>query len=207
MAAPDNFGITENGGLYGHSDYTAIVTVKKSPTDTVFFQVDDTTRIFPRNAQNIYTRVERIICGVSIYNKRVPGYGWLGDVLWAEALDEGMVTADATVKGDDGLDIIFDWMTGCEDGFLTLHYSTMWGARPVRHRFYIVTGANGDNPYEVELRQDSAGDSKDDEGDSVVYFDINTLPDTGDEYKTLTLKWKSSSGQTAEHEFKYKTRK
>ena len=42
-------------------DFTAIVTVHKSPTDTIYFQVDDTTRLFPLNYYGSYTGPERIV--------------------------------------------------------------------------------------------------------------------------------------------------
>lgn len=187
--------------------YLAILTVKKTPTDSVYFQLNDSTTIYAANYQNNYSRMERVYCDITVTNRRVGRFNYTGTINWLEPLDEGKVTADASVKGSDGLDIMNDWMTGVEDGYLTVHYSTWWGTKPVQHDFYLVTGANPADPYEVELRQNANGDKKDEQGDSLICFDINTLPDTGGQYKTLTLKWTTSGGSASEKEFKFKTRK
>lgn len=185
----------------------AILTVKKTPTDSVYFQLNDSTTIYASNYQGRYSRMERVFCDITVTNKKVGRFNYTGTINWLEPLDEGKVTADASVKGSDGLDILNDWMTGVEDGYLTVHYSTWWGKSPVQHDFYLVTGANPADPYEVELRQNANGDKKDDQGDSLICFDINSLPDTGGQYKTLTLKWTTSGCSASEKEFKFKTRK
>ena len=188
-------------------EYMAILTVKKTPTDSVYFQLNDSTTIYAANYQNNYSRMERVYCDITVTNKKVGRFNYTGTINWLEPLDEGKVTSDSTVPGSDGLDILNDWMTGVEDGYLTLHYSTWWGSNPVQHDFYLVTGVNPSDPYEVELRQNANGDKKAEEGDSLVCFDINSLPDTGGQYKTLTLKWTTSGGSASEKEFKFKTRK
>ena len=188
-------------------EYMAILTVKKTPTDSVYFQLNDSTTIYAANYQNNYSRMERVYCDIRVTNKKVGRFNYTGTINWLEPLDEGKVTSDSTVPGSDGLDILNDWMTGVEDGYLTLHYSTWWGSNPVQHDFYLVTGVNPSDPYEVELRQNANGDKKAEEGDSLVCFDINSLPDTGGQYKTLTLKWTTSGGSASEKEFKFKTRK
>lgn len=187
--------------------YLAILTVKKTPTDSVYFQLNDSTTIYASNYQDRYSRMERVFCDITVTLKKVGRFNYTGKINWIESLDEGKVTSDSTVPGTDGLDILNDWMTGVEDGYLTVHYSTWWGKSPVQHDFYLVTGANPADPYEVELRQNANGDKKDEEGDSLICFDINSLPDTGGQYKTLTLKWTTSGGSASEKEFKFKTRK
>ena len=77
----------------------------------------------------------------------------------------------------------------------------------MQHSFTVVAGQNPADPYELLLVQNANGDEKKTTADSIVYFDINSLPDTGDSYKTLTLKWTDSGGKTAEKEFRFKTRK
>lgn len=185
----------------------AILTVKKTPGDTVYFQLNDSTTIYASNYQRSFTRMERVFCDITVTNKPVGRFNYKGSINWIESLDEGVLTADASVPGSDGLEILDDWMTSVEDGYLTLHYSTWWGTNPVQHGFYLVTGANPSDPYEVELRHNANGDKKDEQGDSLICFDINSLPDTGGQYKTLTLKWTTSGGSASEKEFKFKTRK
>lgn len=197
-------------GEYGFEsqDFTAIVTVHKSPTDTIYFQVDDTTRLFPTNYYGTYTGLERIVCGITVFKEIVPNYGYRTSVDWFDQLDKGTFTTSKPAGSNDGLDILSDWMTSCEDGFLTLHYSTWWGDGSVQHDFTLVSGQNPSDPYEVLLVQNANGDGREGgKGDSIVYFDINSLPDTGDSYKTLTLKWTDSGGKAAEKEFRFKTRR
>ena len=187
-------------------EYMAILTVKKTPTDSVYFQLNDSTTIYAANYQNNYSRMERVFCDITVTNRKVGRFNYTGNINWLEPLDEGKVTADSDVQGSDGLDILNDWMTGVEDGYLTVHYSTWWGKSPVQHDFYLIIGSNPADPYEVELRQNANGDKKDEQGDSLICFDINSLPQTGGLYKTLTLKWTTSGGSASEKKFKFKTR-
>ena len=186
--------------------FTAIVTVKKSPSDTVYFQLNDSVTVYPVNYQGKYSAMERVICEARVKNAATGSYPCTCYVNWLEALDTGIVTSDKSIKGDDGIDIIEDWMTSVEDGYLTLHYTCWWGTAPVQHSFILVTGTNPSDPYEVELRHNAGGDGKDTKGDSLVCFDINSLPDTGGSYKTLTLKWTTSGGSASEKAFRFKTR-
>jgi hypothetical protein len=186
--------------------FKAILTVKKTPTDTVYFQLDDSTTIYPQNYQSGFTRMEKLFCDIVVYNHPTGRFKYTGMVNWAEPIDEGTVTADATIRGDLGLDIVDDWMTGLEDGYLTLHYNTWWGLSPVRHSFYVITGTDPADPYTLVLQQKADGDKKDEQGDALICFDVNALPDTGGEYKELTLKWTSSGGTASEKTFKFKSR-
>ena len=188
-------------------EFTAILTIKKTPGDTVYFQLDDTTTVYPRNYQDGFTRMERVYCGLSVLNRSTGRFRYTADVIWLESLEEGRVTSDSSVAGPDPLSVYEDWMTGVEDGYLTIHYATYWGKNPVRHIFTLVTGTNPDDPYEVVLRHDACGDAKEELGESIICFDLNGLPDTGGAYKTLTLNWTSGGAATSKKEFKFKTRK
>lgn len=188
------------------AEFMAILTIKKTPTDTVYFQLDDSTTIYAANYQDGFTRMEKVFCDITVTNTSVGRFKYKGYINWLEPIDEGQVTADASVTGNLGLDIIDDWMTGAEDGYLTLHYNTWWGSSQVLHKMYVITGTNPEDPYELVLLQDACGDKKDEMGEALICFDINSLPDTGDEYKELTLKWTSSGGTAAEKKFKFKTR-
>ena len=186
--------------------YTAIVSVKVSPTDTVYFQADEQTRLFPMWDRDAYRGLERIVCGVRIFKETVPNYGYLTDVLWYDSLDKGTTTSSASVVGDDPVEVLSDWRTSCEDGYLTLHYEAWWGEGSLPHAFYLVTGLNPDDPYEVWLRHDAKGDGRKKKADSLVYFDLQSLPDPGNGSVTLTLKWKNGEGKTLDKPFTFKSR-
>ncbi len=194
-----------DGGMFGgDTEGTAIVTVKKSPTDTVYFQLDEATRLFPYGWQDKYTKVQRLYCRLRIYTETVGSYGLRTEVRWAEPLEEGQFSYEAA-SGQDGLDLLEDWMTCVEDGFLTLHYSAWWGRNAVQHHFSVVAGGNPDDPYELLLVHDACGDARDEQADALICFDINALPQT-DEYKTLTLKWTDCAGKPSEKKFSFKSR-
>lgn len=184
--------------------FNAIVTVKKTPTDTVFFQLNDATTIYPYDYQDNYTRMERIICFMHSRKEAKGSFQYTCWVDWAEPLEEGTVSSSA--KGEDPIDVLDDWMTSVEDGYLTIHYDAMWGSSATIHNFSVVTGSNPANPYELLLKHNANGDAMDQRGDGLVYFDINSLPDTGGQYIQLTLKWKNLEGAATERQFKFKTR-
>ena len=52
----------------------------------------------------------------------------------------------------------------------------------------------------------SNGDTPSKKADALVYFDINSLPSTGGDYVTLTLKWQSSAGEPAKKTFRFRSR-
>ena len=188
------------------ADHTAIVSVRQSASGTVYFQVDDQTRLLPSGDGGVFKGLERIICGLRISELADPDYGCHADVIWFEALDKGTTTSDSSVKGEDPVGILSDWMTSCEDGYLTLHYETWWGEKTIPHAFYLVTGLNPEDPYEVWLRHDAKGDGRVKKADSLVFFDLQSLPETENGYVTLTLKWLNGEGQVADRQFSFRSR-
>jgi hypothetical protein len=197
----------DNESVYG--GFQAIVTVKKSVLDTVYFQLNDSTTVYPRNYQDSYTHMERVFCHATVYTESTGSFNYTCDVDWAEPLDQGSVLPGAEPQWDsvqDVLDIYDDWMTSVEDGYLTVHYNTFWGRSGIQHSFRLLMGTDPANPYSLVLLQDSHGDAGEDEADGIVCFDINSLPDTGGEYIPLSLKWKSLEGKVLERKFRFKTR-
>ena len=201
-------------GLYenapGHADaeadapalreYTAIVTVKRDASGRIGLQLDDETLLYPSNYTEPFTRQCRIICGLS---------WWEGSkqctLQWMDYLQEGPVQGSSAQEGD-GVDIVEDWMTSVEDGYLTLHYSAFWGDGSIAHTLFLVSGENPDDPYEVRLIHLNNGDAALEEGDALIYFDLAGLPPTGDSGQPLTLKWKNGAGQMVSKAFLFRSR-
>ena len=96
--------------------------------------------------------------------------------------------------GKDPIDIIADWVTVAEDGYITLRVRTIWGNNRVPHVINLVTGVNPSDPYEMELRHDAKGDVNGYMGDALIAFNLNALPDFKDTVK-IKLKWQSFSGE------------
>jgi hypothetical protein len=200
-AAADNQAIPSES-------YDAIVTVKRSPTDTLYFQLDDNTRLFPANYQKQARalQMQRVICHLTEYLYLDSPYGNYATVDWTDPLEKGTFSASASATISDGLDILNDWMTSVEDGFLTLHYRTWWGSGSVRHRLSLHSGVNPEDPYELCLVHDVCGDEALEQADALIYFDINSLPHTEGQYKTLTLKWTSGEGTLTARQFRFRSR-
>ena len=184
-----------------------VVTVKQAEDGTVFFQLSDYERLYP-GAEYPFTRQHRAWGSVTIYAEEVPLYGHVVDVEWMEPLDEGSLVGTAPhIEYPAGLDPVNNsWITSVEDGYLTLHYKTWWGDPAGHHDFYLVQ-ADPENPYNLTLLQDAHSDSKENYSEGIICFDINSLPDTGEETKILTLYLTTTKGGTAIRQFEFRTRK
>lgn len=92
------------------------------------------------------------------------------------------------------VDIVRDWVTVAEDGYLTLRFRALWGGQKV-HYINLISGVNPDNPYEVELRHNVNGDPQNYWRDALVAFNLNdAVPDTEGKTVKLTIRWRSSKG-------------
>lgn len=178
-------------------EYTAIVTVKESPEGVIYFQLDDDTVLYPQNYKDPFTGMKRIMCGITVPAGSNECY-----LTWMDYLVEGaLLTGEAD---DDGMDVLDDWMTSVEDGFLTVHYSAWWGSGSVEHLLLLKSD---DNPYELRLIHSMNGDEKLEKADALVYFDINDLiPDTEGTYKDLTIKWKDCASEDKSRVFRFRSR-
>lgn len=213
----------DNASANADSDrasYTAIVTVKQQADGTVFFQLDEERRLYPENYKHAYKGLQRIICGLEERGKDRCYIQWMEFleqpvVSWGVEFDEPS-QGDGDMPGggyvppetypQDGLDILEDWMTSVEDGFLTLHYSTWWGDGSVPHRFGLVPGTNPQDPYELLLWHDANGDAALEKADALICFDINGLPSTEGDYVNLRLKWTGCDGESASKVFRFRSR-
>ena len=98
-------------------------------------------------------------------------------VEWASPLDVGEIRYDMQARNGDPVDILMDWITTMEDGFLTLHYSIR-ASGSVKHGFSLYPSVE---PNTYRLVHEANGDSKGSLTDGIVCFDISgLLPDTGE---------------------------
>ena len=102
-------------------------------------------------------------------------------------------------------EIVNDWVTIAEDGYLTLRFRTMWSNMGITHYVNLIPTNNPENPYEVEFKHDANGDVNGRVGDGLVAFKLDNLPDTEGETVKLKLIYKSFN-TTKSIEFDYKTR-
>lgn len=110
---------------------------------------------------------------------------------WAMRLDVGERGTEVLNWAENGapvtiatdpVDIVPDWITSLEDGFLTLHYTVM-ASGDKKHRFLLHRGGDDNVFY---LVHDAQGDTEGSLTDGIVCFPVeDLLPDTGG--KTVTL--------------------
>ena len=132
---------------------------------------------------------------------------WIDSILTKKPAPYLSTPAENDAKyGNDEVDIVRDWVTVAEDGYLTLRFRALWGGQKP-HIINLLTGVNPENPYEVELRHNQNGDAKYRVGDALVAFNLNdALPDTNGKTVKLTIRWKSSNGDK-KVDFNYCSRK
>ena len=107
--------------------------------------------------------------------------------------------------GTDPLEVVNDWVSIAEDGYLTLRFRTRWGVG-VRHLVNLVPTGDQKDPYQVTFFHNAQKDLYGRVGDGIVAFRLDRLPDTKGKTVWLTLKWNSYSGMKMA-KFKYCTRK
>lgn len=190
---------------------TAIVTVCPNADGSFIMQLDDETQLVPANlktspfgTKEVRALVNYTETKVSAKDKKVINVevNWLDSIrtkLPVETLGE----QDWAKYGNDPVEIVQDWVTVAEDGYLTLRIRTLWGFPHVTHIFNLVTGTNPEDPYELELRHNAQGDRSGGWGDALIAFNLNKLPRTDTGIANIKLKWSSFSGdKSAKFEIK-----
>ncbi len=187
----------------------ALVTLKTNASGTFFLQLDDSTTVIPTNMKaSPYGKKEvRALANINMDAKEPKDHVKSGYVNWLDSiLTKNMAPNlgdknDATY-GNDPVELVKDWTTLVEDGYLTLRFRTYFGYGKRHVLNLIPTG----KPYEVELRHNAQGDDRRVVRDGLVAFRLSSLPDTQGKEVELTVKWKSFSGDKSA-KFKYRTRK
>lgn len=190
----------------------ALVTVKEAVDETVFLQLDDNTTLLPINVSShpygskevrALVNYKEINYPSGVYDKAVH-VNWI-DSIRTKPMAPNLGVQNDVEYGSDPVEIINDWVTIAEDGYLTLRFRTIWGGRGTTHFVNLISTENPNNPYEVEFKHDADGDLSGRIGDGLVAFKLDDLPDTEGETVKLKLVWKSFNGNKSA-EFDYRTR-
>ncbi len=198
---------------YGYLIPNALVTVKPVSDNSFFLQLDDSTTLLPANITSspFGDKEVRALVNFSEVNKPSEGYSKAVHINWIDSILTKQIAPDLgvdndSVYGSDPVEMVKDWVTIAEDGYLTLRFRTLWGDRSKAHFVNLLVSQDPANPYEVEFRHNAYGDVYGTEGDGLVAFKLDSLPDTQGKTVKLKLKWKSFSGDKSA-EFDYCTRK
>ena len=190
----------------------ALVTAKTAADQTFYLQLDEKTTLLPSNiTKSPYGGKEvRALVNYSPMEGDAGSYdqlvhlNWIDSILTKQTVPNRFAENDA-VYGNDPVEIVNDWVTIAEDGYLTLRFRTLWGSLyPRKHSVNLLVNNKGGNPYELEFRHNANGDTRDYRGDGLVAFSLKNLPDTHGETVKIKLKWNSFSGPKST-EFNYKT--
>lgn len=182
---------------------TALVTVCPNADGSFIMNLDNTTQLKPTNMATSPFGEKEVR---ALVNYTETAASELKDnfrnvhINWIDSIRTKMPVETAGEEndlkfGNDPIEIVNDWVTIAEDGYLTLRIRTLWGATNAKHIISLLTGTNPDNPYELELRHDAQGDIHGRWGDALIAFNLNDLPRTDDNTATIKLKWKSFSGE------------
>lgn len=180
----------------------ALVTVKTDAEQTVFLQLDDKTTLLPINmTKSPYGEKEvRALVNYKEVDEPSDIYTQAVHINWIDSILTKPIAPDLgeendTVYGTDPVEIVNDWVTIAEDGYLTLRFRTQQGDYQTKHFVNLLLSENPENPYEVEFRHNAKGDIYGRYADGLVAFKLDALPDTEGKTVKLKLKWKSFSGE------------
>ena len=179
---------------------TALVTVYPSTSEGFTLQLDDSTTIIPSNMKTSPFGEKKVRALVNYtVESAVSGKPYNVYVNWIDSIhtkypvvSQGL--EDEKVYGNDPIEIVRDWVSVAEDGYLTLRLRTLWGGTSP-HIINLVSEVNKENVYEFDLRQNAQGDTRGKMGDVLIAFDLNSLWTEHPDKVTIKLNWTSFSGK------------
>lgn len=191
--------------LHQDDDYvdlrpTALVTVYPTSETSFKMQLNENIVLIPNNvkASPYKDKVVRALVNYEEVGKIAEDtlevkLNWIDSIRTKKPI---ILDSDTNLEiyENDPVEIIRDWVTIAEDGFLTLRVRTLWGPYCKPHTLNLIGGLNPEDPYEFVLRHDANGDYAMEYADALIAFDLNDIPHEDDEI-TLTLKWNSFSGE------------
>ena len=190
----------------------ALVTVK--PQDegkTVVLQLDDNTTLTPINmSQSPFGNKEvRALCNIRLTEQQTDKrnmkvyVNWIDSILTKRMAPDLGQAENVKAYGNDPVEIMRDWTTVAEDGYLTLRFLTRWGDKQP-HLVNLVAD-NSANPYELTFHH-KGNTTSGPKASGLVAFKLSNLPDTNGKTVDVKLKWTSFSGAKS-ITFKYCTNK
>lgn len=178
---------------------TALVTVRPTDSGEFTLQLDNTTILYPSNLKSSPFGKKEVRALVNYTEDGGYGDARSVHINWIDSIRTKNPVPDLGIEnddryGNDAIEIVKDWVTIAEDGYLTLHIRTQWGMSNTKHCINLLTGINPDDPFEVELRHDANGDTGGSMGDALIAFNLNDLPGKDGQDVKLKLNWESFSG-------------
>lgn len=187
---------------------TALVTVYPNGSEGFIMQLDDSTSLVPTNIKespfgekNVRALVNYTVESPATKSPHNVFVNWIDSIRTKQPVAT-LGKDDNKVFGNDPIEIVRDWVTVAEDGFLTLRIRTLWGGH-IKHTINLVSGVNADNSYEFDLKHNANGDCKGYLADALIAFDLNPLWKNHTKEVKIKINWTSfTSKKTAEFKLK-----
>lgn len=179
---------------------TALVTVRPAADGTFSMQLDDVTTLLPANVKTSPFGAKEVRALVNYNDNGETGSVRTVHINWMDSIRTKNTVPSLGDENDlrygkDPIEVVRDWVTVAEDGYLTLRIRTLWGTANNRHYINLLTGVNPENPYELELRHDAKGDVNGVTGDALIAFRLADLPAADANPVKIKLNWMSFSGK------------
>lgn len=191
---------TDSDDSYALIQPTALVTVCPQSDQSVILQLDDATQLIPVNLKKSpYGDKEvRALVNYSLVSGEAKASVQNVNVNWIDSIRTKMPIlikdGDNTKFANDPIEIVRDWVTVAEDGYLTLRLRTVWGGYGRKHTVDLIHDENSETPLTFELRHDAAGDLTGNMGDALIAFNLNDIIKDSQKPVKVMLKWHSFSG-------------
>lgn len=191
---------SDNDDSYALLQPTALVTVCPQPDKSVVLQLDDATQLIPVNIKKSPYGNKEVRALVnyspvsegSTYNIKNVNVNWIDSIRTKMPI---IVNAEDDAKfANDPVEIVRDWVTVAEDGYLTLRLRTIWGSYGRKHAVDLIHDGNTTPPLTFELRHDASGDVYGNMGDALIAFNLNEIIKDLEKPVKIKLKWHSFSG-------------
>lgn len=183
---------------FGAPGPNAVVTVKTSASGATYFQLDEETTLEPVEWRSPYKSETRALLNYSELTSESADFtkqvkvNWIDSVLTKNAVAMS-VSELSSEEGNDPVEVVDDWLTVCEDGYMTIHFVSKRGEDRITHK--VSLGVNPDNPYVFYLRYDKNGDLGTYWKEEFAAFRIGDFVPASDQPVKITLHWRSYSGQ------------
>ena len=193
---------------YNPSFANALVTVKPNAEGGFFMQLNDSVVLLPANVSqspygnkevralvNCYRVKDNGQTGAGKFDNSYSVYvNWMDSILTKNIVNFPSENVDE-LYGNDAVEIVDDWTTVAEDGYLTLRLRTLWGNDGVAHKVNLLYKGIKEGVFQVELRQDAMGDTKGHWGDALVAFNLKDVNMAPQKEAKLALHYLSFSGE------------
>ncbi len=180
---------------------TALVTVSPNADGSFVMHLDEKTDLYPSNMSTspfgkkevraLVNYDEEAASSAKASAIRRVHINWIDSIRTKSPI---LAPVDNDDIGNDPIEIVKDWVTIGEDGYLTLRLRTLWGYSNIKHEINLLSGVNPENPLEFELRHNAHGDAALRHGDALIAFNLNDLQHS-EEVLKIKLNWNSYTGK------------